>query len=148
MLRAEVVRRIGSQDTTVGISEDYEYWLRAAHEFVFGFQEAVTASYRVHPGGVSADTVREAYKAHRALFLALARVGTPWPKRALLLAVSAVRVLSVASQNASVNDAEFADLVDAVGAPGALRSWRPVFKQTGKLRDPVRRLLQRPQDYP
>lgn len=55
MIRSSVVDEIGflNEDPRLKGNEDYEYWLRIARLFPFGYINEPLAKYRHHPGGIS-----------------------------------------------------------------------------------------------
>jgi glycosyltransferase involved in cell wall biosynthesis len=58
MVRREVFERIGGQDEALRSSEDFDFWLRAAHQGIrFDYTTRVLTRYRRREGSLSADPV-------------------------------------------------------------------------------------------
>jgi glycosyltransferase involved in cell wall biosynthesis len=53
MLRAEVPDRVGRFDERIGLAIDYDFWLRAARHYAFGFVDAPLVAYRVGHANLS-----------------------------------------------------------------------------------------------
>lgn len=58
MVRREVFDRVGGQDEGLRSSEDFDFWLRAAHEGIrFAYTTRVLSRYRRREGSLSADPI-------------------------------------------------------------------------------------------
>lgn len=65
-IRREVVKRCGLFDVSLRVCEDWEYWIRIAHDFEFGVLEEALTYYRVHETNVS-HQIERMQAGHRKL---------------------------------------------------------------------------------
>jgi glycosyltransferase involved in cell wall biosynthesis len=59
VIRSSVVEQVGmfDEDARLKANEDYEYWLRIAHQYPVGYLDKPLALYRQHPEGISKAAV-------------------------------------------------------------------------------------------
>ncbi|MEK7448392.1 MAG: glycosyltransferase [Planctomycetota bacterium] len=60
LIKKKAIEQTGWLDESLRLCQDYDFYLRIAHDFEFGFVDKVLVKYRRHPGSVSTG------KRHRA----------------------------------------------------------------------------------
>jgi glycosyltransferase involved in cell wall biosynthesis len=58
MIRSEVPTHCGEFDRTLSGPEDWDFWIRIASRFTFGFIDKALVRYRQHPAGLSKNVPR------------------------------------------------------------------------------------------
>jgi glycosyltransferase involved in cell wall biosynthesis len=75
LVRRRCFDELGGFDTSVGVADDYELWLRFSARYRFHYQPGIVASYRVMPDQISSDKLRRFAANERIIWEFLARYG-------------------------------------------------------------------------
>ncbi|SFM69731.1 glycosyltransferase [Marinobacter pelagius] len=66
LVRRRCFEEMGGFDTSVGVADDYELWLRFSTRYRFHYEPGIVASYRVMPDQISSDK-RKRFAANEAI---------------------------------------------------------------------------------
>lgn len=58
LMRRDILQRVGGFNPEIPRTDDYELWMRIAHDYPIGFMDEVLAHYRVHGGNTSHDHLK------------------------------------------------------------------------------------------
>lgn len=83
MIRGEVLRKTGSlsERREIRAVEDYELWMRVAHDWPVIFLPEILARYRIHGANISGDLLRNLGHAELAARQVMDRFGLPENRR-------------------------------------------------------------------
>ncbi|TYC62713.1 glycosyltransferase [Marinobacter sp. BW6] len=75
LVRRRCFDEMGGFDTSVGVADDYELWLRFSARYCFYYEPGIVASYRVMADQISSDKRRRFAANERIILTFLARYG-------------------------------------------------------------------------